>query len=235
VQPPEAGNAGDASVAADLIADLADDNQAADHEASDHEASEEKARVYGDNAYGSGVFQQFLEQEGIESRPKTQNPVATNGLFAKDRFLIDLDHDAVTCPAGVTVEIRRHADRSGTAAFADHCAGCRLREQCTTAVGGRTVSVGVHEDVLSRARARQTDPTSMEDYRTTRPKVERKLAHLVRRRHGGRRARMRGRERVRQDFSCTYSVNPGPPGLLRSQGSERCGACRAVSSGAALR
>jgi hypothetical protein len=35
----------------------------------------------------------------------------------------------------------------------------------------------------------------------TRPKVERKLAHLMRRRHGGRRARMRGRERVAQDFT----------------------------------
>jgi len=33
----------------------------------------------------------------------------------------------------------------------------------------------------------------------------------------------------------TYSVNPGPPGLLRSQGSEQDGACRAVSSGAAVR
>jgi hypothetical protein len=30
--------------------------------------------------------------------------------------------------------------------------------------------------------------------------VERKLAHLLRRRHGGRRARVRGRVRVAQDF-----------------------------------
>src|SRR5487761_1070897 len=34
-----------------------------------------------------------------------------------------------------------------------------------------------------------------------RPKVERKLAHLMRRRHGGRRARVRGRCRVGHDFS----------------------------------
>ena len=40
----------------------------------------------------------------------------------------------------------------------------------------------------------------MQDYRSTRPKVERKIAHLIRRRHGGRRARVRGRLRVDHDF-----------------------------------
>lgn len=40
-----------------------------------------------------------------------------------------------------------------------------------------------------------------QDYRATRPKVGRKLAHLMRRRHGGRRARMRGRHRIAADFS----------------------------------
>ena len=38
-------------------------------------------------------------------------------------------------------------------------------------------------------------------HRATRPKVERKLAHLMRRRHGGRRARVRGAVRVGQDFA----------------------------------
>jgi hypothetical protein len=38
------------------------------------------------------------------------------------------------------------------------------------------------------------------DYRATRPKVERKLGHLVRRHHGGRRARVRGTARVDADF-----------------------------------
>ncbi|MHB1905208.1 MAG: transposase, partial [Ferrimicrobium sp.] len=37
--------------------------------------------------------------------------------------------------------------------------------------------------------------------RATRPKVERKFAHLMRRKHGGRRARVRGLLRVGNDFS----------------------------------
>ena len=39
------------------------------------------------------------------------------------------------------------------------------------------------------------------DYRATRPKVERKIAHLMRRRRGGRRARMRGRLRISADVN----------------------------------
>ena len=38
------------------------------------------------------------------------------------------------------------------------------------------------------------------DYKATRPKVERKISHLMRRRHGGRRARVRGRK-VAADFA----------------------------------
>ena len=39
------------------------------------------------------------------------------------------------------------------------------------------------------------------DYRATRPKVERKLGHLMRRKHGGRRARVRGKDKVDADFN----------------------------------
>jgi len=44
-----------------------------------------------------------------------------------------------------------------------------------------------HEAELTTARIRQRDTVWRADYRATRPKVERKLAHLLRRRHGGRR------------------------------------------------
>jgi hypothetical protein len=52
---------------------------------------EPAAVVYGDNAYGTGQLHDRLEQAGIESKCKTQQPVAAGGLFAKDRFGIDLD------------------------------------------------------------------------------------------------------------------------------------------------
>jgi IS5 family transposase len=62
------------------------------------------------------------------------------------------------------------------------------------------VSVGPYEQTLTDARARQTDSAWVADYRATRPKIERKIGHLMWRKHGGRRARVRGTARVDADF-----------------------------------
>ncbi|MGH3514600.1 MAG: transposase [Pseudonocardiaceae bacterium] len=226
------GNAGDATVAQDLIVDLIDerpeqatdgDDQTRDDQTRDDQTRDDQTRgpgdswgegptegeggdevgpkVYGDCAYGCGEFQTHLEDHHIDSGCKTQQPAPPpGGLLPKSRFGIDLGADTVTCPAGVTAPIRRHRDGGGIAAFASACAGCPLRAGCTTSARGRTVSVSAHEEVLARARARQTDPDWQSDYRATRPKVERKIGHLMRRRHGGRRARVRGRDKVDADF-----------------------------------
>jgi IS5 family transposase len=63
------------------------------------------------------------------------------------------------------------------------------------------VAISPRQAELAAARPRQRDPPWRADYRATRPKVERKLAHLLRRRHGGRRARVRGLVRVAQDWT----------------------------------
>ncbi len=220
-----AGNAGDASVAQRLIADLldegpdkgeaegpdegkadedqTDENAAGDSTASVDDSAEpaEPASVYGDNAYGTGGFHDRLERAGIESKCKTQAPANSGGRFAKTEFVIDLDREQVTCPAGTTAPIRRGRKGAGTAAFGPVCAGCPLRAQCTTAATGRTINVGVHEAQLAAARARQRHPDWVADYRATRPKVERKIGHLMRRQHGGRRARVRGLRKVAADFA----------------------------------
>jgi hypothetical protein len=87
------------------------------------------------------------------------------------------------------------------ARFGQPCQGCPLAEQCTTSAAGRTIQVGPHEQQLTRARERQRDPAWKDDYKATRPKVERKIAHLMRRKHGGRRARVRGQTKVNADFA----------------------------------
>jgi len=184
------GNAGDASVAEDLIDDLLDDDERGDN-----------ATVYGDSAYGTGEFQQRLDDEHIASGCRTQPPSAPAGKFGKDRFDVDLDSDTVTCPNNVTVSIRRGVHGDGIAYFAEHCTSCPLRGDCTDATGGRTICVNIFEAALARARERQAAPDWQADYRANRPKVERKLAHLMRRRHGGRRARVRGRPKVDADFN----------------------------------
>jgi hypothetical protein len=205
-----AGNAGDASVAAELIDDLlnpkndSSENDSSENDSSENDASssdDARPKVYGDNAYGTGEFQSKLEDADIASGCKTQSPSAPGDLFTKDRSDIDLRAGTVTCPNNVTVGIRRGADGAGTALFGQSCTDCPLRARCTTASAGRTIAVGAHEDALARARARQKIPGWAADYRATRPKVERKLGHLMRRRHGGRRARVRGRPKVDADFN----------------------------------
>jgi hypothetical protein len=213
-----AGNVGDAAVAEDLIDDLLDQpdtggatseatseavsqSSAEDQEPGDRPVRAEEPAVYGDAAYGSGAFLDLLAGANIASGCKTQPPTAAGGRFAKDRFVIDLGANTVTCPSQVTVPIRRGQGGDGVAYFGEGCASCPLRAQCTTAAAGRTVSVGRYEQRLADARAEQQQPDWQADYRATRPKVERKLGHLMRRKHGGRRARVRGKNRVDADFN----------------------------------
>jgi hypothetical protein len=190
------GNAGDASVAEDLIADLADNDCG-------NSAGPVRARkVYGDAAYGIGEFQQHLNDQRIESACRTQPPAPRpGGLFNKDCFVVDLDNDTVGCPAGEVADIERDEAGDGVAHFAEACDGCPLREHCTTSVSGRRIKVGRHEAALAEARQQQANPDWKADYRKVRPKIERKLAHLMYRRHGGRRARVRGRTKVDADFN----------------------------------
>ena len=148
--------------------------------------------VYGDAAYGAGPLLATLEDAGARIMTKVQPPPAPGGRFAKDRFDIDLAAGTVSCPGHVTVAIRPAKGGGGVAMFGTACAHCPLAAQCTTSPAGRTVTIGAYEPQLARARAAQADPAWRADYTATRPKVERKIGHLMRRRHGGRRARVRG-------------------------------------------
>jgi IS5 family transposase len=67
-------------------------------------------------------------------------------------------------------------------------------------VGARSTSVAASSNSPGRALARQA-PDWKADYTATRPKIERKISHLTRRKHGGRRARVRGHTKVNADFN----------------------------------
>jgi hypothetical protein len=195
-----AGNTGDAQPATGLIADLTQPDSATP----DSATPAGNPAVYGDSAYGAGHVLAHLHTHGIDAKTKVQRPTAPGGIFAKDKFTIDLDTATATCPAGITTAIRPirgHDQQAGKADFGASCTGCPLRAHCTTSKTGRELTISHWETHLATARTRQRDPAWQADYRATRPKVERKLAHLMRRRHGGRRARTRGLTRVTADFT----------------------------------
>jgi Transposase domain (DUF772). len=191
-----AGNAGDAVAAADpLAADLPLATTVPEPVPPD----DVPLTVYGDGAYGTGAVLALLEAHGALSRCKVQAPHAPGGRFTKDDFAVDLTARTVTCPAGSVASFRGVARTY--ADFGRTCAACPLVNRCTTSPDGRTIAVGPHELLLARERSAQRDPAWRANYRAIRPLVERKIAHLMRRRHGGRRARVRGRRKVGADFA----------------------------------
>ena len=239
-----AANTGDADPAEELLADDLptpvtdddhhdhDDRASADDEHLDTDAADpvtadsageggaengaaQQLSVYGDASYGAGKLLVRLENAGARIMTKVQPPTALGGRFAKDRFDIDLTGRTVVCPGHVTVPIRPAKGGGGTAAFGAACAACPLAAQCTTSATGRVITISAYEPQLARARTAQADPAWRADYSATRPKVERKIAHLMRNRHGGRRARVRGTAKVAADFSLlAAAVNLARLGML---------------------
>ena len=160
---------------------------------------DEKPVVFGDSAYADGETLDRLESRGFEVVAKVPPASNKKGLFSKDDFRVDLGAGTVTCPAGQTTEVRFAEDGSGTANFAGACATCPLAARCTTNKAGRTITVHRHEEILQAHKAEQATPTWQERYKSTRPKVERKIGHMVRKVWGGRKARVRGSARVLTD------------------------------------
>jgi Transposase DDE domain len=191
--------AGNATAAAALVADLL--TRADDAAPSGANHPSEKPAVYGDASYGTADFVEKLESAGIDPMVKVQPPSARAGMFSQDDFTIDTKSAEVSCSAGVRVSLRVLKDGSRVAEFGDHCADCPMRPKCTQSKTGRSIKLHRKHEKLDHHRKRQRDDAWKKDYRKVRPRVERKIGHMMRRKHGGRRARTRGRDRVRQDFA----------------------------------
>jgi hypothetical protein len=181
-----AGNVHDSTPVEDLLASHADDGV--------------KPTVMGDCAYGTAQTLARLGEAGYRDVKARVAPArGRGGLFGKDDFTVDLGAGTVVCPAGQTAGIHLSKDRSGRADFAGACTDCALRVSCTTSGAGRKVAIHAREDILQAHKAAQADPAWQEAYTATRPKVERKIAHFVRRSWGGRKARVRGVIRIGTD------------------------------------
>jgi hypothetical protein len=153
--------------------------------------------MLGDMAYSDGDVRQAIEDLGAEMVAKVP-PVSNGGRFPKTDFFIEVDR--ITCPAGEeTTDARPIRDHKGRPAVqfvfpASVCGDCPLRAECVAGKGGRTITVGVHQDRIAAARAAQIEPATRALLRK-RPKVERKIDHLQD--LGMRQARYRGRRKTR--------------------------------------
>ncbi len=147
-----------------------------------------KLEVYGDSAYGSGEARQACRQAGDDTviKPKPLTPAVPGG-FTLDDFAVDEDEGTVTCPAGHT----RAMSSKRTVSFGALCAACPLRERCTTARDGRSMTIHPHERLLREARAQARTEEFRQAY-PTRSVIERIISwtatqngHRVRLRYTG--------------------------------------------------
>jgi len=167
---------------------------------------DDKPEVVGDSAYAGAETRDKAKQAGYKIRAKVPPVRNRGGRFSKDRFVIDLDDNTVVCPAGQRVAIVALRRGGGRASFGAHCDTCPLRQRCTSARKGRSVTIHPHEALLQAARAEQATPEWLERYRADRPIVERKMAHFARRMWGGRKARCRGLSRISTDVDTRGAV-----------------------------
>jgi hypothetical protein len=199
-----AANIADGAAALDLLDDeLTGDGACAQAPAASRGDGDGGSRleVYGDSSYGAGSVLEALADADAIVMCKVQTPNAVGGRYTKDAFTIDLQAGTVCCPAGHTATFGAiHKDGEREARFAT-CSGCPLRAACTASPTGRTIKIKAHEALLAAGRQRQTATGWKTAYNATRPTVERKISHLMSRRHGGRRARMRGTTKIAADFS----------------------------------
>ena len=126
-------------------------------------------------------------------------------------FTLNAAGDAVRCPGGVTRGVRKRTRRGhgGQLRFrAAQCRSCPLRAPCLSpqTKGGRTVNKSEHaaQDHAAQPRAQTV---ASQEVRREPPRIERKVADLIRW-PNGRRVRYRGRLRVKvQDLLTATVVN----------------------------
>jgi hypothetical protein len=144
--------------------------------------------VYGDSAYGSGDARAAYQDAGHDTviKPAPLRPAVPGG-FTIDDFTVDEEQGTVTCPAGIT----RQMSPARTVTFGAACAACPLRQQCTTARDGRSMTIHPHDGLLRAARARARTPQFRQAY-PTRSVIERIIAwtatqngHRIRLRYTG--------------------------------------------------
>jgi hypothetical protein len=182
--PGSTGQAGDPNAAAGIPGSTGPGADEPDSAAAEEE-EEERLEIYGDSSYGSGEARAAYRDAGHDTviKPGPLRPAVPGG-FTIDDFTVDEQAGTVTCPAGQV----RPMSKTRTVTFGAACAGCPLRELCTTAKDGRSMTIHPHEDLLRAARAQARGDDFKKAY-PTRSAIERIISWTAT--QNGRRVRLR--------------------------------------------
>ena len=131
-------------------------------------------------------------------------------FFTAELFDLSPDGLTLTCPQGLNTDHRRRNNHDTAWVFTftrSKCAACPLMNQCLARLPkkhGRSVSQNDYQHEYQLARQLAQTPAYAQ-VRKQHPRVERKLAEIVRY-HGGRRTRYRGQSRVKLQYLLTGLV-----------------------------
>lgn len=161
------------------------DDQPHDQPHDDQPHDEPGLEVYGDSAYGSGQARADYQAAGHDTviKPGPVRPAVPGG-YTIDDFAVNEDDGTVTCPAGQV----RPMSPARTVTFGAVCAACPLRQRCTAAAGGRSMTIHPHDGLLRAARAQARTRQFKQAY-PTRSNIERTIAWIAT--QNGRRVRLR--------------------------------------------
>jgi transposase len=130
-------------------------------------------------------------------------------VFQPPDFTLNEAGDELRCPSGATTGTRKRAQRGHGWQFhfrTSQCRPCPLRARCLKPEthGGRTVIKNDYE-AQYRAAQQRAQTAAYQAVRREHPRIERKLAEMIRW-HDGRRARYRGQLRVKIQYLLTAVV-----------------------------
>ena len=157
-----------------------------------------------DQGYTSGPNLASSNQRGIELvGPVAQDQSNKPAGYRQADFELDFDAPAATCPQGRTSvawteyqapEVPDDPDRKEIKIRFD-CAGCPAVGHCTTSPNGRTLTISAFYPELTARRAEQ-QTQAFKDRLKLRSAIEGTVSEFTRG-HGARRARYRGKAKVR--------------------------------------
>jgi transposase len=153
-----------------------------------------------DQGYVSGANMAKSDKRGIKLLGLMQEDTTGKPSgYRQEDFTIDWEHKVVTGPEGKTSCIWRPRVKSNNrpgiyVRFGPFCRDCKAWGICTTSEQGRTLFINAHHELIAKRRAEQQTEAFREKLRA-RAAVEGTISVMVRK-HGARRARYRGKDRV---------------------------------------
>jgi transposase/IS5 family transposase len=120
--------------------------------------------------------------------------------YRQSDFTLDFAARQATCPAGkISVAWYERPQPDGYMGaeiqFKAQCNGCPARAQCAPGKSGRTLNINPYHEILDRRRTEQ-ETEDFQERMKRRPAIEGTISELTRK-HGSRRARYRGQNKVR--------------------------------------